>query len=353
MICWISATTLSTSRLRTLIPIVIRRCVLSRDISTGAFSKSTCAISCNGIGAPSGRSTYNSRKFWISVRCALSIRTTKSNRFSPSITIPAVSPAKVVLMSWFTVSTSIPYWAILARSYFTTSWGMPSICCTLMSPTPSTFRINRAASVACENNSSKSSPKILMAMSDFTPAINSLNRIWIGWVNSKFTSGNAFKDASIFASSSSIVSAFVHSFGSFKMISKSHALIPIGSVGISDAPMRETTCLISFGYSFSNNFWASVLICMLWLKDALVGKTTSTAKSPSFNSGINSPPNVEKTYKLPDSNSTEAMTTSLRFRNAQSTIGLYPRYKKFMMRSAIVTSWLIFLLRNIADTIGT
>ena len=256
-------------------------------------------------------------------------------------------------MSWFTVSTSIPYWAILVRSYFTTSWGMPSICCTLMSPTPSTFRINRAASVAWANNSSKSSPKILMAMSDFTPAMSSLNRIWIGWVNSKFTSGNAFKDSSIFASSSSIVSAFVHSFGSFKMISKSHALIPIGSVGISDAPMRETTCLISLGYSFSNNFWASVLMWMLWLKDALVGNTTSTAKSPSFNSGINSPPNVEKTYKLPDNNNTEAITTSLRFRKAQSTIGLYPRYKKFIIRSAIVTSWLIFLFRNIADTIGT
>ena len=100
-------------------------------------------------------------------------------------------------------------------------------------------------------------------MSDLTPAMSSLKRIWIGWVNSKFTSGNASNARSIFSSNSGIVLAFFHSEGSFKMIKRSQELIPMGSVGISDAPIRDTTCLISSGNCFNNKACAAVLALML------------------------------------------------------------------------------------------
>ena len=56
---------------------------------------------------------------------------------------------------------------------------------------------------------------------------------------------------------------------------------------------------------------------------------------------------------LPKNNRTEARATQRRCDSAQSTMGLYPRYKVPMMRSAMVMSWLIFLFKNKADIIGT
>ena len=175
--------------------------------------------------------------------------------------------------------------------------------------------------MAWSNNSWRSSPKIFTAISDFTPAISSLNRIWMGCVNSKLTSGYTSNASSILASNSSIVSAFFHSDGSFNWMIKSQELIPIGSVGISEAPIRDTTCLISVGNFFSSIAWAAVLTLILWDKDAFVGKIVSTAKSPSFSSGINSPPKVIKRAMLALNRPKAPIITHLRCFNAQWIMG--------------------------------
>ena len=110
--------------------------------------------------------------------------------------------------------------------------------------------------------------------------------------------GKTLKVSFIFSDNSSMVFAFFHSEGSFNKMIKSQALIPIGSVGISAAPILETIWVTSSGYSFRINFWASSFIFMLCESEAFVCKIISTAKSPSFNSGINSPPNLLKMNRL-------------------------------------------------------
>ena len=91
----------------------------------------------------------------------------------------------------------------------------------------------------------------------------------------------------------------------------------MGSVGISEEPIRETTCLISVGNFFSSIAWAAVLTWMLWDKEAFVGKSVSTAKSPSFSSGMNSPPKVIKSIMLAENRPKAPTITALRCFKAQ------------------------------------
>ncbi len=103
-----------------------------------------------------------------------------------------------------------------------------------------------------------------------------------------------FNASLIFCDSSSHVSADVHCDLSFKIIIISLASIGIGSVGISPLPVFPT--IFSISGNFSNNTCADCIQASLEVRILLPVRTrVSTAKSPSGNSGINSPPKLLNT----------------------------------------------------------
>ena len=95
----------------------------------------------------------------------------------------------------------------------------------------------------------------------------------------------------IVSANSSNVFAETQSFLSFKMIIKSEASIDIGSVGISPAPILVTIFSIS-GKRLINNLDAFCVASNVVFKELPLNNLVSTAKSPSSNFGINSPPKV-------------------------------------------------------------
>lgn len=102
-------------------------------------------------------------------------------------TLPPPSPEAVHWQPPFSGDTDI--WfdpgaeqnrAIASRLGVTSSMGSPSVCSTRTSVAPSTFRSTAAMRLAVSPICSKSSPNTFTARSLRTPAISSLNRIWIG-----------------------------------------------------------------------------------------------------------------------------------------------------------------------------
>ena len=91
------------------------------------------------------------------------------------------------------------------------------------------------------------------------------------------------------SANASNVLAETHSSLSFKMIIKSDASIDIGSVGISPAPILVTIFSIS-GKRSINNFEAFCVASKVVFNELPLNNLVSTAKSPSSNLGINSPP---------------------------------------------------------------
>ena len=291
------STTVFTSAPRTLKPTTILRFPFSREICIGPSSYFTSAICSKGIWLPDGKVTNRAFRFSISFRLSLSNRTTKSKRFSPSYTTPAVSPAKPIRTTLFKSPIFKPYNANLSLLYLIVICGKPATRSALASETPSIPLINCTTSSPLLTNISISSPKILTATSLLTPVINSLKRIWIGWENSVNAPGISDKACSIFSISSSFVSAEVHSLLSFKRIIISPASIGIGSVGISAEPILVTIIFTSGNLSL-NIFSACVVASTSWdneLPDAMI---KCVAISPSSNVGMNSPPNELKTNKL-------------------------------------------------------
>ena len=79
-------------------------------------------------------------------------------------------------------------------------------------------------------------------MSERTPAISSLNRISIGWVNVKPIPGTRASNASDMAATSmSFERPAVHSSFGFRMAKTSDSSMPMRSVAISGEPIRVTT----------------------------------------------------------------------------------------------------------------
>ena len=112
----------------------------------------------------------------------------------------------------------------------------------------------------------------------------------------------------IFSESSSQVAADVHSDLSFKIIIISAASVGIGSVGISPLPIFPITFCTSGNLFFricAACIHAFDVVLILLLCSTLV----STAKSPSGNSGINSPPNFVKTNMAITNSETEIPIT--------------------------------------------
>ena len=107
-----------------------------------------------------------------------------------------------------------------------------------------------------------------MAKSALTPVINSLNRISIGWVNSKSTPATSDNATLNLSANSSLVSADTHSSFGFNLMITSLSSIDIGSVGTSAAPIRLTTC--STSGNFFNIFSILVVASIVLLKDVPV-----------------------------------------------------------------------------------
>ncbi len=169
-----------------------------------------------------------------------------------------------MVTTWLIASTFKPYLAILARSYSIFIWGSPSTFSSMMSAAPSTPWMAASISSAVCSNTSKSSPTTLMAKSARTPVINSLKRISMGCVNSKSNPGiavNAFLNSS---ANSSLVSTVVHSLGGCSVTITSLSSMDMGSVGISAAPIRVTTCFTSG--NFIRIFSISEIVSTVLLK---------------------------------------------------------------------------------------
>ena len=95
----------------TLKPTNILRCPSSCVTCAGASVNVICATCWRGIVPPSGRGRYRLSIAFISLRKSLSIRTTKSNRLSPSNTYPERLPAKAVSSTLLAVLIEMPYLA--------------------------------------------------------------------------------------------------------------------------------------------------------------------------------------------------------------------------------------------------
>ena len=98
------------------------------------------------------------------------------------------------------------------------------------------------------------------------------------------------------------------------------ASIGIGSVGTSELPVFPTTFSISG--NFSNSIFAPCEIAVIEVCKLLPGKTrVSTAKSPSSNDGINSPPINESVMIAKTNNVSVVPIITLGIANAFSKIG--------------------------------
>ena len=126
----------------------------------------------------------------------------------------------------------------------------------------------------------------------------------------------------IFSASSSNVLADVQCFLSFKITIISAASIGIGSVGISPEPIFVTTFKTSG--NLSNNifavFWVDSIVV---LNDEPGNNLASTAKSPSSNLGINSPPIFNNTTNDIPKNTNAVAITVLGKLKTLFRIGLY------------------------------
>ena len=124
----------------------------------------------------------------------------------------------------------------------------------------------------------------------------------------------------IFSDNSSKVDADVHSDLSFRITIISLASIGIGSVGTSELPVLPTT--FSTSGNFSNSILAPCEIAVIEVCKLLPGKTrVSTAKSPSSNDGINSPPINESVMIAKTNNVNVVPIITLGIANAFSKIG--------------------------------
>ena len=149
-----------------------------------------------------------------------------------------------------------------------------------------------------------------MATSCFTPVMSSLVRICMGCDISTRNPSTSLIASSIFSESSACVLALVHSLLGLSCIIMSPRSIGMGSVGISELPMRVTTCFTS-GKRFFSIFSASVVLAIILDRLVPCFMLTSAQRSPSSKLGINSPPMREKINKATASRAIPVATMAL------------------------------------------
>ncbi len=206
--------------------------------------------------------------------------------------MPAKAPAYADWMAMFNSSMWTPYHAIFSRSYCTTSCCKPAVRSSFTSSAPGMGVMMRAAACPRRNNSSGSSPKIFTATSALLPVSSSLNRNWMGWVNSNDNSGNTWSTDFICSTSSSRVLALVHSSFGLSRIITSASSIDMGSVGTSAVPIFETMWFTS-GKLSSRSFSTAVDAATVVSRLLPGGTANCMARSPSSRSGRNTEPIVE------------------------------------------------------------
>ena len=125
----------------------------------------------------------------------------------------------------------------------------------------------------------------------------------MGWVNSKRAPQTWASSASIRATSSSRVSALVHSDLGLSKIMTSAASMGMGSVGTSAVPILLTTCLTSGNFAMRR---CSAWVVMRVISSRLlpVGIESCIAKSPSSRLGMNTLPSCWKTTIAPKKSAT-------------------------------------------------
>ena len=107
-----------------------------------------------------------------------------SKRRSPSKTWPTVLPPMATSIVSCTSATLSPSRAISDRLSWMVRRGSPVVCSTLLSAAPGTAASAASIRVPTSPSTSMSSPNTFTATSLRTPAMSSLKRIWIGWMNS-------------------------------------------------------------------------------------------------------------------------------------------------------------------------
>ena len=174
----------------------------------------------------------------------------------------------------------------------------------------------------------------------------------MGCVISTSMPGMTLRASSIFSISSSLVFADVHWAFGIKDMSMSARSTGMGSVGISELPMRVTACFTSGNCAFSI-FSACMVLSTICESDVPCAMLISAAKSPSSRLGMNSPPNLLKTSRLiANSTTIEAISVLLQLRLFVMT-GRYHPLSFSMRRSDRLRLCVLSLLRNNALAIGT
>ncbi|MNR07462.1 hypothetical protein D3C85_1235800 [compost metagenome] len=146
--------------------------------------------------------------------------------------------------------------------------------------------------------------------------------------------------------------AETHSFFGFKITIISPASKGIGSVGISALPILVTIFCTS-GKLSNRILDAFCVVSMVLFRLLPVSRRVSTAKSPSSNCGINSPPKVPITKTAMAKSESVAAKIDFGNCNTRFNKGWYRRSNQITNLSVMVFLCESFLFRNRADIMGT
>ena len=153
------------------------------------------------------------------------------------------------------------------------------------------------------------------------------------------------------SASSSLVSTVVHSLGGCKVTITSLSSMDMGSVGISAAPIRVTTCFTSGNFIRIRSI--SVIVSTVLVNVVPVFNTGCMTKSPSSSVGTNSEPIVENSQTAATRIKPAVERTALVWVKAQLMVGSYSLFRKLISRTDTFLGPGASDLRKSEETTGT
>ena len=175
----------------------------------------------------------------------------------------------------------------------------------------------RSTASPCWRSTSRSSPKILIAICALTPETSSSTRSWIGCEKLYDMPGMLSSRARIFSTSPSCERAVFHSERGRRFAMTSLTSRPIGSEAISARPVLDTTVVIS-GNDRSTRSTSSS-ICRDDDSETLGSRNVCIPMAPSSSGGRNSRPSRVNNSPLSTSPASASTTgTCQRMRHQRS-----------------------------------
>lgn len=180
-------------------------------------------------------------------------------------------------------------------------------------------RSTAAASPAFSSSTSRSSPKILIAICALVPVSNSSTAAAIGCVKVSCTPGKSSSRSCMAMTRSSLVPAVSQSSSGFRSTKISALFTGSACAPTSPRPMRETTCVTSGKRRNSRSIrWTVSVACVREIDGAIVARTSIV---PSFSVGMNSRPRNGKIAAPATISAAVAPITARRWSSAHSSSG--------------------------------